>query len=151
MAQKKFTVNTEPHEADLGTAKLYFKPEIMSDELLDAWIPLQAKLDDAREAIDGEATADVSRSDRLAEIRERGIKTTQALREFLAELMVPESVEIFNGLKLSDRVLIELERWLLEVYGIRPTGPSVGSSTPSDGTTTSPSSTDDSSIEAPTS
>lgn len=138
--RRKFELNTEPHVAEVGEHEFKFKPEVYSDEYLDAWANMQAML------------AGLNREDKdPTAIKERAVTSTTAIKEFVAALMLPESAELFATIKLPDRVLLEIERWVLEVYGLRPTGSSSGSSEPSSTTTPSDPSTDDSSSEGSTS
>lgn len=118
MATRTFSLNTDPHVAQIGDAELKFQPEILGDEFLDGY----TKLSEAQKAVGGdEAAADP------VQVR----KVTGALREFLSDLMLPESREVFANLRLPDRVLIELTEWVTELYGgganARPTGRSGGS------------------------
>jgi hypothetical protein len=72
-----------------------------------------------------------------------------ATKNFIAELMLDDDAvdaftdeadpavpgaagaTVFLATKLPDRVLLEMQRWILGVYGLRPTGPSSDSSTSS--------------------
>ncbi|MGW6414359.1 hypothetical protein [Streptomyces sp. NPDC055055] len=143
MATKKFALNKDPHEAEIGDdVTLLFKPEVMGDEFLDSYTQLQETT--KRLDVDLSDTANVD----LEQVREA--KT--ALRLFLAALMLPESAEHFArwevraagktvsshpapeqareaaegrknarvvdaGLRLPDRVLVELMEWVVELYG----------------------------------
>lgn len=129
MAQKKFSINTEPHVAEIGTDEYLLKPEAYTDELLDAWANLRTLESGPADGADPKETAERMRA------------ANNAVREFLAAMMLDESAERFRTAKLPDRVMIELMRWALEVYGLRPTTSSNGSSesspttTPGDGST----------------
>lgn len=142
MATKKFTLNTQPHEAEIGNVTLLFQPEVMGDEFLDAYGRLQETT--KRLNID---LSDMQSAD-LSQVRE----TTAALRVFLASLMLPESSPQFarwdvvaggkvvgsysdpaeareaaegrkgakvvdESMRLPDRVLVELLEWVVELYG----------------------------------
>ncbi|MFD4314981.1 hypothetical protein [Streptomyces sp. NPDC058548] len=144
MATKKFSLNTSPHEAEIGDdVTLRFLPEVMGDQFLDTYSQLQETMKRLNVDLSDMAAVD------LAQVRE----TTQALRVFLASLMVPESAaefvswEVRNasgkvlsshrtpdeareaadgkknvtvvdaGMRLPDRVLIELLEWVVELYG----------------------------------
>ncbi|MGW6391229.1 hypothetical protein ACWFR1_12170 [Streptomyces sp. NPDC055103] len=140
--KKQFALNTSPHEAEIGDVTLEFLPEVMGDEFLDTYASLQDTT--KRLSID---LSDMTNVD-LAQVRD----TTQALRVFLAKLMLPESAEKFArwevkvgakvvsshfdpdeareaaetkknakvvdaGMRLPDRVLVELLEWVVELYG----------------------------------
>lgn len=117
MARKQFQLRTEPHAAVVGDVELLFHPEVMGDEWLDAYEELQA----AQKNVD---TKDPDPASLRA--------ATQAMRDFLARRMLPESAETFAGMRLPDRILVELVEWVAELYGggsggDRPTGSSGGS------------------------
>lgn len=120
MARKSFTVNTEPHVAEVGGKEYEFQPEVLGDEFLDGYAALK---DGYKEAgIDPNNLEDVD----PAALR----KITVALRSFLTRLMLPASAEHFATARIPDRVLVELLEWINEVYGgaKRPPTSSTGSS-----------------------
>ncbi|MFF4292082.1 hypothetical protein ACFY0N_00325 [Streptomyces vinaceus] len=121
MATKQFTLNTVPHVADVGGTELEFLPECDGDHFLDVYEQLQAAYKGAN--LDPENLASIS-AERLREI-------TGALRKFLSALMLPESQPVFAGMRLPDRILIDLMEWVLELYGRRPNGSSGDSAPPS--------------------
>jgi hypothetical protein len=164
VARKTFTINTEPHVADVGGTELLFQPEVMGDQFLDHYEQLR----DAQAAL-GVDVGDLSKVE-PARLRE----VVGALRTFLARMMMPESAARFaryevtaagkklgvfvdpaeaaelagrrkggkvedKSMPLPDRVLVELLEWVVELYGgggTRPTGSSNGSApaSPSPGT-----------------
>lgn len=143
MTTQKFQINTEPHVAEIGDdIRLEFQPEVYTDELMDAWAELRSLQTTADEA--------EQKSKDPAVIKERALAATAALRGFLSGMMLPESQTRFAEVKLPDRILIDVQRWILEVYGLRPTTASSDSSTPSDDPTTGLPSSGDSSVEAST-
>lgn len=151
--KKTITLNTEPHEAEIGEHTLLFQPEMYGDEFLDAF----GRLQDVQKTL-----GDVSQ---LSGDRIRSLYAE--MRCFLARLMVPATAEIFSrhevtaadgtvisvhidrdeaeaaalehadgatvedkSIRLPDRVLVELMEWVVELYGgggSRPTGSSNGS------------------------
>lgn len=126
MARKSFALRTEPHVAEIGDVELLFRPEVMGDEFLDGYVRLR----EAQKRVDSEGSD-------LEALRE----VSRVMREFLAGLMLPESAATFAGMRLPDRVLVELLEWTAELYGggsggDRPTGSSGGSAprSPSPGT-----------------
>lgn len=118
MATRKFTLNTTPHEAEIGDTVLKFVPEVAADEFLDGY----ARLREAQKTANS-----LSGDEDLGDVR----KVTSALREFLTDLMLPESREPFSAMVLPVRVLVELTEWVAEIYGSgasdRPTGRPGGS------------------------
>lgn len=119
MAKKQFTLNKEPHEAQIGDdVTLLFAPEVDGDDFLDHYTELQDGLKELHVDLSDLANADV----------EKVRATKGVLRTFMSKLMLPESRAEFEGLKLPDRVLIELLEWAVELYGGgRPSGSSNGS------------------------
>lgn len=142
MATKKFALNTQPHEAEIGDVTLLFRPEVMGDEFLDAYGRLQETNRHLNVDIADMANVDLTKVRRVS----------VSLRVFLASLMLPESAEIFarwdvvaggevlsshtdpdeaeaaaaarsdaevvdESMRLPDRVLIELMEWVVELYG----------------------------------
>lgn len=155
MARKQFSLNTQPHVAELGDVELLFIPEVLGDEFLDGYGKLT------------EAQAKVSGADDLSKASPEELRALYgAMRAFLVGLMTPESAarfarfEVIKGgetiadfrsreeaekhaadwkgatvvdrsMRLPDRVLVELLEWTVELYGggeARPTGSSSGSS-----------------------
>lgn len=45
-------------------------------------------------------------------------KATETLRDFIESMMLPESAEVFAGLELPDRILVEMTEWASELYGV---------------------------------
>lgn len=158
MARKSFTLNRQPHIADLGEGlELHFLPEIDGDQFVDAYAELQAA-----QAATG--TED-GKTDGLSADALQGL--LRAIRTFLARIMTDECAARFDrfevakggkvieafqskeeaedfadkagaghrvndkSVRLPARVLLELTEWAVELYGggqKRPTGPSKGSS-----------------------
>ena len=152
--RRQFTLNTEPHVAEIGDTELLFQPEVMGDEFLDAYEDLQ----EAQKRLG----VDVNNLSGVAPDKLRSV--VRSLRLFLARLMLPESADQFvrwevikggtvvesfgtpdeaeeyacglkgatvrdAGMRLPDRVLVQLLEWAVELYGggQRPTGSSTGS------------------------
>ncbi|WP_432001630.1 hypothetical protein [Streptomyces sioyaensis] len=152
--RRQFTLNTDPHVAEIGETELLFQPEVMGDEFLDAYEDLQEA--QKRLGVDVNNLAGTD-PDKLRSV-------VRSLRLFLARLMLPESaaefvrwevirdgkvVDSFGtpeeadehaaqlkgatvkdvGMRLPDRVLVELLEWAVELYGggRRPTGSSTDS------------------------
>ncbi|KPI33261.1 hypothetical protein OV450_1349 [Actinobacteria bacterium OV450] len=156
MARKSFALNTENHVADVGGTELLFYPEVDSDQFLDAYEQLQAAYKGAN--IDPSDLASIS-VERLRAITGslRSFLTDFMLPESASvftrwEVRVGDTVtgtyrteadaqsaaegqvgaEVVNaGMRLPDRVLVQLMEFVMEVYGRRPTGSSSDSAPPS--------------------
>ncbi|MFJ5890268.1 hypothetical protein [Streptomyces californicus] len=85
MATKTFALNTEPHIATVGSIDLAFKPEVMGDDFMDGYMAL-------RDAQRG-AGVDVENLEDADPSALRGV--TNALRFFLADVMVEDSAKLF--------------------------------------------------------
>ncbi|MFF4146894.1 hypothetical protein ACFY0A_37465 [Streptomyces sp. NPDC001698] len=156
VATKSFAIRTENHVADLGDlGTLEFVPEILGDEFLDGY----SKVQEAQSALGDEkdltkldpgvlrsvfgamrsflatlmTTESAERFLRFEVIK--GGKTVAHFRTreqadaYASELTGAVRVED-RGMRLPDRVLVEMLEWTTELYagGDRPTGPSSGSS-----------------------
>ncbi|MDI9829682.1 hypothetical protein [Streptomyces sp. KAU_LT] len=159
MAQKTFTLNTEPHVATLGDTELLFQPETYGDEFLEAYEQFR----DAQREKTGVDVEDLQGSS-----AEQLRAVTRSLRVFLGRMMLPESADLFlrvdvlvggkvvqsfqdreealeyaagldekaavqDALRLPDRILMELLQWVTSLYsgGSRPPTSRSGSSTAS--------------------
>ncbi|MEC3994978.1 hypothetical protein VSR01_16155 [Actinacidiphila sp. DG2A-62] len=90
--KRTFALNTEPHVADVGGTELLFQPEVMGDDFMDAYAAL-------RETHRGSG---VNLED-LTTIEPGQLRAvTRSIRTFLAQLMLPESAELFTGLDVVD-------------------------------------------------
>ncbi|MFC8723774.1 hypothetical protein [Streptomyces bacillaris] len=158
MATRVFSLNTEPHVADVGGTELRFLAEVMGDEFLDAYAEMR-KVQQEESGVDiDELSAGSVESLRLV---------VGGLRVFLSRLMLPESAELVTAVEVArdgevletfgtwgeaaayaeehpgarprwkfrvpDRVLLELMGWAIELYagGKRPPTSSGGSARPS--------------------
>jgi len=116
--RRSFALATEPHTADIGGTEILFHPEIPADEFLDAY-------ELVREASQAARSPETVTADQLRD-------ANRAVRTFLCGLMLPESADVFEEMKLPSRIYAELLEFVLELYGggasgERPTGSSSGS------------------------
>jgi hypothetical protein len=157
VARQRFALNSEPHVAEIGDdITLEFQPEVMGDEFLDAFESLQEMFtglgidpnniaatdaDKVRQAVTGVRLflaglmlPDSARQFARWEVHHGGevvavYGTPDEARGRAAELDGAQVVDA--GLRLPDRILIQLMEWVVEVYGQRPPTSSSGSATPS--------------------
>lgn len=104
MATKSFAINTEPHRAEVGEHTLKFVPEVVGAEFAQAVSALreaQKRVKDAGE--------DAGAEELLA--------VHEGMRSFLVGMMLPESVKVFEEVRLPDRILVQLIEWVVELYG----------------------------------
>lgn len=156
MARHKFALNQEPHVAEIGdNITLEFHPEVMGDAYLDAWERLQDAyrslgLDPSDTAALEKAGADaVRRLNTSMRVFLAGLMLPESAKKYAwweardgSDTVVyeggdpDEAARVAEqtggtvtdvGLKLPDRVHVELMQWIGEVYGQRPTGSSGGS------------------------
>ena len=138
MAEFVFEINTEPHRFKVGSAVLLFQPEIVGAEFATAYADLrkvQLKVQQSQKAAKASSTKHkAAEGDGLeAEVL---VDLHEAMRKFLRRFMLPESQELFDGLRLPDRILVAMLEKAAELYGstgdaARPTGGSTESSAPS--------------------
>lgn len=118
MATKNFAINTEPHVAKIGDVEISFQPEVVGAEFAQAYAGLREAQKQIKAAGD-----DVS--------PEALIAVNTEMRAFVTGFMLPESVKVFNEMRIPDRVLVQLLEWVAELYGggveERPTSQSSGS------------------------
>lgn len=142
VATKTFALNTEPHVAHVGDTALEFRPEVMGDDFMEAY----AGLREAQQAngldvenlasVDPSQLRGVHRSLRTflaalmlpesAELflRLDVVKAEKVLSSFdtveAAEAAAKKAkggARVIDGLRLPDRVLVELLEWVVELYG----------------------------------
>lgn len=104
MARISIALNKEPHVVDVDGTELRFQPEVSGAEFAQAY----ARLQEAQKAA-GAGGDSVSTEALLA--------VAEALREFISDLMLPESREAFAGMRLPDRFLVKMLEFLSEQYG----------------------------------
>lgn len=113
MASKTFAIRTEPHVATVGTTDLFFQPEVVGAEFAEGYDKLrevQKKYAPVKSSSTKHAKDVEMDSHALAEV-------AAATREFLNDLMLPESQVAFRDMRIPDRVLYELMEWVGELYG----------------------------------
>jgi hypothetical protein len=104
MTTKKFAINQEPHKAEIGEHTILFQPEAVGAAFVQAYSGLrevQKQVTAAGDEVDADLLTAVNTE----------------MRAFLARFMLPESAELFETLKLPDRVLVQLLEWVAELYG----------------------------------
>ncbi len=104
MATKTFALNTTPHVATVGKHKLSFEPEVLGAEFAEAYSGLKATQKSVKVAED-----DIGADELMA--------VNAGMREFLSRFMLPDSKELFETLRLPDRILVQLLEWVAELYG----------------------------------
>lgn len=115
MAERHFTLYTDPHVAHVGPHDLFFEPEVIGTEFVEAYTRLQQVQEEVTEATTPrKATA--TRHAKAIDLSAAS-KLDPAMRDFLAAFMLPESAELFVTLRLPQRVLVELIEFVTELYG----------------------------------
>lgn len=113
MATKKFHINTERHGAEFGNVTLWFPAEVNGAAFASAYadvMEVQAGVGDLEKNPKGL------------------VKLEASLREFLTQILEPESHGDFEKLGLSMKSLTELIEWVTELYGGGPGNAPGGSS-----------------------
>lgn len=115
MATKTISLNTKPHVLEIGADQYLLQPEVDSDAFVDALTSMQEGL-----GVEVSELSTVPVSQLPAVIA--------AVKGFIGELMLPESLEAWSKCRLPLWVLTDALEWTIELYaGGRPTGPSSGS------------------------
>ncbi|AMD42745.1 hypothetical protein SEA_XKCD426_4 [Streptomyces phage Xkcd426] len=116
MASKTFAINTEPHEAVVGTTTLLLEPEVIGAEFAQAYDSLRVIQTKVKTAQGGKASStkhakeDGITSELLAEL-------SDAMRTFVRKFLLPDSAAEFDKMRLPDRVLVQLMEYVAELYG----------------------------------
>lgn len=131
MATKTFEIRTEPHEAVIGANTLLLEPEVIGAEFAQAYASLrevQAKVKGAQ------AGKPSSTKHAKADGIDAGILTelSEAMRSFVRRFMLPDSQAVFDGLRLPDRILVQLMEYVAELYGGGSGNPVAAGGTSSD-------------------
>lgn len=116
MASRNFAINTEPHEAVIGSTTLLFEPEVIGAEFAEAYEQLRAVQQKVKGAQGGKASSTKHAKADTADAAVLG-ELSQAMREFVNTFLLEESREAFASLRLPDRILVQLMEWAAELYG----------------------------------
>lgn len=115
MAEKSFAIRTEPHRADIGGTVLLLQPEVVGAEFTDAYAEVR-KVQSLVRSVEGGGKA--SSTKHKSEVDPEALrKISDAMREFVRGFLLEESRPVFDGMRLPDRVLVELMQWVAELYG----------------------------------
>lgn len=121
MATRTFTINTTPHVFDVGGTQLLLEPEVEGAVFAEAYAQLREVQKDAKR-IEKSAKAS-STKHKAADADADGmdpstlLKLNKAMRDFLRGFMLPDSVAVFDGMRLPDRVLVQMMEAVAELYG----------------------------------
>lgn len=113
MAEKSFSINTEPHVANIGNHRLEFLPEVVGTDFAEGYatlVEVQQKVKTTKASSTKHAKAEGMDPKTLRELHD-------GMRAFLSGLMMPDSQELFATLRLPDRILVQLLEWVAELYG----------------------------------
>jgi hypothetical protein len=119
---KHFAIRTDPHLVTVGDTKLWFVPEANGAAFLQAYAKLRTN------QMVGSAGKDIKPEDINVD---DAVSLLDGLEEFITGFLVPDSVAVFHGMNIPQRVLVGIVEHLAELYGggdeERPTTPSKGS------------------------
>lgn len=104
MAGKHFALNTEPHRITIGDVELLLIPEAVGADFAEAY----AQLKQVQKRVKG--AGDDIESEDLAAI-------SAAMKSFIRRFLLPESVKVFDGMQLPDRILVAVLEHVAELYG----------------------------------
>lgn len=112
MAERTFEIRTEPHVAHVGGIDLLFEPEVIGSEFVAAYTKFQAV--EARVSAPRKGLNDAQK---LAADLEAVNDVEAAMREMLAQFIMPVSRPAFDELRLPQRLLVGMIEWTAELYG----------------------------------
>lgn len=116
MATKVFEIRTDPHEAVIGDITLLLEPEVVGAEFAQAYSTLREV---QKKVKDAQATKGTSTKHAKADGLDAGLlsELSESMRGFVRRFMLPDSQTIFDGMRLPDRVLVQLMEYVAELYG----------------------------------
>jgi hypothetical protein len=122
MAVRQFAINTDPHVFQVGDTKLLLEPEVEGAVFAQAYAELrevQGKVKGAKvvAAKGGHKPKGGGKDDADDMDPAVLIQLNTAMRSFLRGFMLPDSVAVFDGMRLPDRVLVEMMEAVAELYG----------------------------------
>ncbi|MGH6979060.1 MAG: hypothetical protein ACRED4_07195 [Brevundimonas sp.] len=116
MAEKTFSINTEPHVAIIGNERIEFLPEVVGTDFAEGYaalVEVQQKVNDAKAA----KSSSTKHAKGPTMDPRMMLELNSGMRTFLSGLMMPESKERFAEMRLPDRILVNLLEWVAELYG----------------------------------
>lgn len=131
MATKTFEIRTDPHEAVIGSHTLLLEPEVVGAEFAQAYSAIREVQGKVKAAQAGKSSSTKhAKADGLdAEVL---TELSESMRKFVRRFMLPDSQVIFDGLRLPDRVLVQLMEYVAELYGGGSGNPVAAGGTSSD-------------------
>jgi hypothetical protein len=116
VATKTFEIRTDPHEAVIGDVTLLLEPEVVGAEFAQAY----AELREVQQKVKG-AQPSKSSSTKHAKAESLDVdvltELSASMHSFVRRFMLPDSKTVFDGMRLPDRVLVQLMEYVAELYG----------------------------------
>lgn len=117
MATRTFEINTEPHEAVLGKDIVYFMPEVVGAEFIQAYDGLREVQKKLNAASGGKASSTKHAKDSDVDGDLLG-QLYAAMRTFIRKFLANDEERVkFDKLTVPDRVLVQLVEYVAELYG----------------------------------
>lgn len=117
MAERVFKIRTTPHRAVIGDTTLLYEPEAYGTEFVAEYnklVEVQSRV--GRKAAGTKANS--SKHAKSSDINaEELAEVNAAMRGFVARFLLPESVPVFESMRIPDRILLELVEFAAELYG----------------------------------
>lgn len=131
MAGRKFTLNTEPHVAEVGPYRLLFKPEVRGAVFAESYDKLRAAQSKMGRLSGNKASSSKHAKDEAFDASAL-VEVSEAVSQFVRGLLLDEEAkQVFDKAELPDRVLFELMEWVAELYGGGSGNPDAGGGTSS--------------------
>lgn len=117
MTERVFEIRTEPYRARIGDTVLLFEPEAYGSEFVAEY----NKLVEVQSRVGRKAAGSKANSNKHAKSpdidAEEMAQVNAAMRGFVARFLLPESVPVFESMRIPDRILLQLIEFAAELYG----------------------------------
>lgn len=113
MATKRFAINSTPHEAVIGDTTLLLQPEVIGAVFAQSY----AELRDVQQRVKGTKASSTKHAKDADMDPTVLVDLHNAMRKFIRGFLLPESLDVFDGMQLPDRILVQLMEYVAELYG----------------------------------
>lgn len=117
MAERVFTIRTEPHRAVIGETTLFLVPEANSGDFLDSYNQMRTAQEVLHRKTNGSKSSSTKHAKASEVDTEALAQVNRSMRDFVTRFLLPDSVPVFQNMTLPDRVLLELIEFAAELYG----------------------------------
>lgn len=115
--ERVFEIRTEPHRAVIGDIVLLFEPEAEGSDFLAGYAKLKDVQTRVNKQLNGTKSSSTKHAKEADPDPEALAQLNATMREFVARFLLPESIEVFAGMRLPERILVQLIEFAAELYG----------------------------------